>query len=285
MNNSNKNIINDNVIYPMKVLTEDKNKDISHRSYAPEGVLLKPPFNLIAYGSSQSGKSNCIASILTRVGKNGSFYGEDQKGKVFDDIIIISSTMASDDCMIILKEMASEMHDTYNDNIVKDIVSLQRERQDRGERKRVLILMDDIITMCKPNDYIFRAMTNARHDNISIMVCIQNVRGTLPPVARANAHQILAFRLHSEKERKKLFEELSYLDTEKEIAHMYNHCTREPYNFMFVDAKHLKVYHNFTTPLWQRYNPDGTYSTSFSGKKSKMVEIQEIGNELNSDSE
>jgi len=282
---ANKNVINDNVIYPMKALTEDKNKDISHRSYAPDGVLLKPPFNMIAYGSSQTGKSNCLMNILLRTGKDGSFYGEDNKGKVFHDIIVISSTMASDDCVQPLLEIATEIHDTYNDNIIKDIVTLQRERQDRGENKRVLILMDDIITMCKPNDYIFKAMTNARHDNISIMIAIQNVRGTLPPVARANAHQIIAFRLHSEKERKKLFEELSFLDTEKEVGYMYNHCCREPYNFMFVDAKNLKVFHNFTNPLWERYNADGTYSTSFSGKQSKMAEIEQIGNELNSDSE
>ncbi len=42
---ANKNIINDNEVYPMKVLTEDKNKDISHRNYAPKGPLLKPPLN------------------------------------------------------------------------------------------------------------------------------------------------------------------------------------------------------------------------------------------------
>ena len=112
------------------------------------------------------------------------------------------------------------------------------------------------------------------------MICIQNVRGTLPPVARANAHQVIAFRLHSEKERKKLFEELSYLDTEKEVQNMYNHCTREPYNFMTINAKDLQVYHNFTTPLWKRYNDDGTYSTSFSGRQSRMAEMEQIGNEL-----
>lgn len=282
---ANKNIINDNVIYPMKAITEDKNKDLAHREFAPIGALLKPSHNTIIYGSSQSGKTNAAINIIMRCGKNGGFYGEDHKGKVFHDIIIISSTMVSDDCMQPLLEIASEVHDSYNDNIIKDIVNLQRERQERGEHKRILLLMDDIITMCKPNDYIFKAMTNARHDNISIMICIQNVRGTLPPVARANAHQVLAFRLHSEKERKKLFEELSYLDSEKEVALMYNHCTREPYNFMYVNAKDLKVYHNLTTPLWSRYNDDGTYATSFSGKKSKMEEMDEIGNELNSDSE
>ena len=243
---ANKNVIDDNEVYPMKVLVEDKNKDISHRDYAPNGVLLKPPFNLIAYGSSQTGKSNCIMNIILRTGKNGSFYGEDHKGKVFHDIIVISSTMASDDCVQPLLEIATSVYDKYDDSIIKEIVSLQRERAERDEHKRVLILMDDIITMCKPNDYIFRAMTNARHDNISIMICIQNVRGTLPPVARANAHQVIAFRLHSEKERKKLFEELSYLDTEKEVQNMYNHCTREPYNFMTINAKDLQVYHNFT---------------------------------------
>jgi len=284
---ANKNIIDDNEIYPMKTLTEDKNKDIAHRNYAPKpnAPLLKPPFNMIAYGSSQTGKSNCIMNILLRCGRGGSFYGQDNKGKVFHDIIVISSTMMSDDCVKPLLEISSEVYDTYNDNIIKDIVNLQRERVQRGEHKRVLILLDDIITMCRPNDYIFKAMTNARHDNISIVIAIQNVRGTLPPVARANAHQVIAFRLHSEKERRKLFEELSYLDTEKEVEAMYNHCTREPYNFMHINAKDLKVYHNLTTPLWNRYNDDGTYSMSFSGKKSKISKMEQIGNELNSDSE
>jgi hypothetical protein len=268
---TNKNSLDDMEIYPVIVEDDDKNNSISHRKF---DVLLKPPFNAILYGSSQTGKTTGLVNIITRQGKEGGMYGPDSKSRVFDDIIIISSTLMSDDVIQPVLDLTTATYDYYDDDIIKGIVELQRQRKDRGEKKNVLIIMDDIVTMIKPSAHIFKAMTNARHDRISIMILVQNVRGTLPPVARSNAHMVFAWRLHSMKERIKLFEELGFLDNEDEVERMYNTCTKDPYNFMYVNAKKLKVYKNLTDNIWSRYLENGQYAPAYSGKKTKM-EIEE----------
>jgi|TARA_R110000822_G_scaffold16788_5_gene56776 hypothetical protein len=259
-----KTVLNDMEIYPVNVEDDEKNNSIAHRNF---DVLLKPPFNAILYGSSQTGKTTGLINIITRQGMNGGMYGADEKCRVFDDIIVISSTLMSDEVIKPLLDITTATYDYYDDDLIKGIVELQRQRKARGETKNVLIIMDDIVTMIKPTAHIFKAMTNARHDRISIMILVQNVRGTLPPVARSNAHMVFCWRLHSMKERIKLFEELGFLDSENEVANMYNHCTKDPYNFMYVNAKKLKVYKNLTDNIWNRYLDTGQYAPSFSGKK------------------
>ncbi len=267
-----KNNLNDMEIYPVNVEDDDKNNSIAHRDF---NVLLKPPFNAIMYGSSQTGKTTGLVNIITRQGENGGMYGPDSKCRVFDDIIMISSTLMSDEVIKPVLDLTTATYDYYEDDLIKGIVELQRQRKDRGEKKNVLIIMDDIVTMLKPSAHIFKAMTNARHDRISIMILVQNVRGTLPPVARSNAHMVFAWRLHSMKERVKLFEELGFLDNEDEIEKMYNHCTKDPYNFMYVNSKKLKVYKNLTDNIWNRYTDSGQYAPSFSGKRAELETIEE----------
>lgn len=266
-------------IYPLKADVKDK-PDRELPDIFPTGS-----FNTLIVGSSQTGKTINATSMLCRENMYGCCKGKDY----FKDIIIISSTLGSDESIEPIREKATATYDFYDDSIVKDITEFCKMRKEKGNKDRTLILADDIISIVPQNSAINKAFSNCRHWNISIMAILQGVRGTISPIARANTHFWVCYRLHSQKERIKLFEELSFLDSEKEVEAMYNYCTAQPYNFMAVNAKNLKVYHNFTEPLWSRYNEDGTYAPSFSVQQSQKVKDtdntlnENLSEEINSD--
>ena len=131
---SNQARLDDMEIYPVNVEEDDKNNSISHRNF---DVLLKPPFNAILYGSSQTGKTTGLVNIITRQGKEGGMYGPDSKARVFDDIIMISSTLMSDDVIKPVLDLTTATYDYYEDDLIRGIVELQRQRKERGERKGV----------------------------------------------------------------------------------------------------------------------------------------------------
>ena len=248
-------------VYPLKQDVKEK-CDREMPDIFPTGS-----FNALIVGSSQTGKTICATSMLCRENMYGCHKGKDY----FSNIIIISSTLGSDESIEPIKAKATATYDFYDDSIVKDIVEFCRQHKEKGSKERTLILADDIISIVPQNSAINKGFSNCRHFNISTWAILQGVRGTISPIARANTHFWVCYRLHSQRERQKLFEELSFLDSEKEVEAMYNYCTAQPYNFMSVNAKNLKVYHNFTEPLWSRYNEDGTYAPSFSQQQSEKV--------------
>tara|TARA_R100000541_G_scaffold44152_1_gene51304 strand:- start:432 stop:1289 length:858 start_codon:yes stop_codon:yes gene_type:complete len=270
---------NDFNVYPLKQDPKEK-PDRDLPSIFPTGS-----FNTLIVGSSQTGKTINATSMLCRENMYGCHKGKDY----FKNIIIISSTLGSDESIEPIKEKATATYDFYDDSIVKDIIGYCKQHKDSGSKDRTLILADDIISIVPQNSAINKAFSNCRHWNISIMAILQGIRGTISPIARANTHFWVCYRLHSQKERIKLFEELSFLDSEKEVELMYNHCTAQPYNFMVVNAKNLEVSHNFTTPLWSRYNPDGTYAPSFSSqresKESEDSVLTDVSNDNNLNNE
>jgi len=265
---------NDYTVYPLRADVKEK-CDREMPDIFPTGS-----FNTLIVGSSQTGKTINATSMLCRENMYGCHKGKDY----FDNIIIISSTLGSDESIEPIREKATAVYDFYDDSIVKDIVEFCRQHKEKGSKEKTLILADDIISIVPQNSAINKAFSNCRHWNISIMAILQGVRGTISPIARANTHFWVCYRLHSQRERQKLFEELSFLDSEKEVEAMYNYCTAQPYNFMSVNAKNLKVYHNFTEPLWSRYNEDGTYAPSFSQQQSEKVKETE-NNVLNNNLE
>ena len=247
---------NDFNVYPLK---EDKPKKPERE--LPD-IFPTGSFNSVIVGSSQTGKTVCATSMFCRE----NMYGERDNGKdkYFENIIIISSTLGSDESIEPIIERADGVYDHYDNRIVTDIMDFCRERRESGDDAKTLILADDIISIVKPSDALSRAFSNCRHFNVSICCLLQAIRGTLSPSARSNIHFWVCYRLHNEKEREKLYEELSFLDSCDEVKLMYEYCVNEPYQFMAVNAKDLIVYKNFTEPLWRRYNEDGTYADSFS---------------------
>lgn len=249
-------------IYPVKM------DDVNDTERELPEVLPKGSYNMMVVGSSMTGKSNFISNLVCRPNLLGARQNGDKIEKHFEDIIIISGTLGQDKSLKPVQEIASMTYDSYSNETVRRILEFQKMRKEMGNNDKCLLIMDDIITQCKPTDYIWKLFTNSRHYNLSIWCCLQAIRGTVSPIARANTHVWCCYRLHSEKEKTKLFEDLAFLDDEKEVKAMYDHCIREPYNFMFVDSRRLQVHHNLTNKIWTRYDENGHYNPSFSQSRS-----------------
>ena len=249
-------------IYPVKM------DDVNEGERELPEVFPKGSYNMIVTGSSMTGKSAFVSNLCMRPSMLGARKNGDKIERHFEDIIVISGTLGQDKSLKPVQDIATMCYDHYSDAIVKRILDFQKDRKARGDDKKCLLILDDIISQCKPTDYIWRLFTSSRHYNLSIWVCVQAIRGTLSPIARANTHAWACYRLHSEKERVKLFEDLAFLDDEKEVKAMYEECVKEPYNFMFVDSRRLQVHHNLTEKLWERYDENGRYNPSFSQMRS-----------------
>lgn len=252
------NELDDLEIYPVRM------EDVNDNERELPDVFPKGSYNMIVTGSSMTGKSCAVANMCLRKSMYGARQNGDKIEKHFEDIIVISGTLGQDKALKPVQDIASATYDTYSNDVVRRILEFQKMRKEMGDNSKTLLILDDIITQCKPTDYIWKLFSSSRHYNLSIWVCLQAIRGTLSPIARANTHAWICYRLHSEKERQKLFEDLAFLDDEKEVKLMYEECVKEPYNFMFVDSRRLQVHHNLTEKIWSRYDENGRYNPPFS---------------------
>jgi hypothetical protein len=202
--------------------------------------LLKPPFLGVINGSVRTGKSTLIMNLIY----NKNFY----KGK-FDKIIFISPTSLND---LTLKHLAEDddiMKITDNLEQLDDILKLlleEKESDDETKKEHYLIIFDDCLGFIKPKSYASFLCSRYRHYKLSLVFTSQNYR-SIPPIIRTNATFYLIFKTPNKKEYNKYVEEFSgvYQHFEK----MYKIACEEPYNFLYLDLRNVKAYHNFNKLL------------------------------------
>jgi len=52
--------------------------------------------------------------------------------------------------------------------------------------------------------------------------------------------------------------------SKKNVEKMLYYATRKPYHFCFFNVRDLKVFHNFTEFMWEKYDPiSGEYNDDF----------------------
>ena len=107
--------------------------------------------------------------------------------------------------------------------------------------KKVLIVFDDMIADIEYNKNFKRIIKElfyrARKINASIVFITQSYFRALKD-ARLNSTHYILIKIGNKKELKSIAEEKSgYLDY-KDFLKIYNYCTREPYSFMRIDARH-----------------------------------------------
>jgi hypothetical protein len=226
-------------ILKVKNKHENENKKLFEKLHQN---LLKPPFLLVVNGSVRSGKSTLLMNLIY----NKHFYKD-----YFDKIVFVSPTVHNDETLEHLNEDEDiiKIHDDLDkiDTIVKTIV----DEQDKlgQDKKHVLLILDDMLGYIKPNSYISNLCTRYRHRKLSIIITSQNFR-KIPNIIRENASGYLIFKTTNKKEYKKYYEEFSGLfETFEEL---YNISTDKPYNFLYLDLRHIKAYHNFTSLLYSK---------------------------------
>ena len=186
------------------------------------------------------------------------------KDSPFEDIIIISSTIGSDESLRHLVEKATETYDTYDDSIVNDIVDYQKSKP-KKERRHILIIADDIASLLKPNSALFKLCSNHRHYLISMCFLYQAPR-MVSPIVRSNMTALHIYRTPNASEQDKLFDDMAFLGNKKMVKDLYDYATNEPFNFLFVDClKNSAWKWGNTEPefLWQKYNEKGGFNPPY----------------------
>ena len=198
--------------------------------------LLKPPFIFVLSGSVRTGKSTLIMNLIY----NKNFYQNK-----FDKIIFISPTslndltlqhLSTDDEILKVAENLDKL-----DDILKAIVD-DKDSDEESRADHYLIILDDCLGFIKPKSYASFLCSRYRHFKISLIFTCQNFR-ILPPIIRTNATAYIIFKTPNKKEYKKYVEEFEgiFEDFEK----LYKEATEKPYNFLYLDLRNVKAYHNF----------------------------------------
>ena len=131
------------------------------------------------------------------------------------------------------------------DGILKVIIE-EKEKKEDEIKKFYLIILDDCLGFIKPKSYVSYLCSRYRHYKISLIFTSQNFR-SINNIIRTNATFYLLFKTTNRKEYDKYEEEFGGLFPHFE--EMYEDATKEPYNFLYLDLRHAKAYHNFETEL------------------------------------
>ncbi len=260
----------------MKMYPVMENKDVYKIKRKLKEPLQKLPFVKVLLGSRGSGKTASLVNELMRKNMMGDKKGEDP---IFEDIIVFSSTLGSDETSRHLVKKATTTYDNYDDYAVKEIMEYQKEK-DKKDRRHILIIADDIAPMLKPNDFLFKLCSVHRHYLISIYFLIQSPR-LIPPIVRCCYTSMYVYRIPNAKEQEKMFEDLSFLGDKEMVKDMYEYATNKPYQFLMVDALKNECWKwGACNPefLWKKYSDNGGYNPPFSlsTKQQKVIKNDTI---------
>lgn len=214
-------------------------------------VLCSHPFLLSFVAPPKAGKSNAIINLLC----NSEFYRGKKKEHYFDDIYYCSPTSVFDKttCNALkLLDNCIQVHDLdqlYSlDVFLRQIMKEQAESEPE-ERKRVLIVLDDMVGIMEKNKEIPLLATKYRHYSISIVAVSQSYK-KLPLLIRNCTTGLIVFALHSEKEIEKVYDEHGC--GFPNWYEMYRIATNDRYNFLFMNIEGQKCLHNFETVLYDK---------------------------------
>ena len=229
----------------LDIIAYPTNKDLIPQRPAMEAhIIPKHASAVIFNGKANSGKSNLLVNLLTRP----EFYGDDEKGKHYFDLIFLFSPTANggDDLVRFLnipdKRIFTDLNTETLDNIIKTQSDLLAKKKDLLKTPKILIIFDDCQsdkTFLKSKSFI-KCFIQGRHINISSWLCSQSWTRT-ERVCRLQLNNLFFFP-GSGSEMKLLAEEFTPPRmTTKEFYELVNYATAEPYHFLHINMrKHFK---------------------------------------------
>lgn len=241
--------------------------------------LIKPPFRMALIGSSKSGKSNLLMNLL-----RPDFYGGCKKRKInscFTRIMVISPNLGLDSTTKSLAKLCKDgdIRTTYTDAMIYDLIESQKEK-DPNDRDRIFLIIDDLLGLgCKQNCLLYSSVSYMRHLDISCCFISQTLKGqnSLNPAVRNNLDAMIFFKNGSHKQVEALCDDLQgTFGSKKNVENMLYYATKKPYHFAFFNVRDLKVYHNFSEFMWEKYDPvSGEYNDDFTPPSSFDEDTEE----------
>jgi hypothetical protein len=196
------------------------------------------PLSCIISARRFSGKSYLVKSLL-----NSKYFKE-----TFDEIYIFSSTAELDETWNSLKNKKVVLTTDLNfEDIENNLESLKEEYSQTGNKKNILIILDDFIekfSISKDNP-LNKIIFKGRHYGVSCIYCAQKY-SAFPPIIRNNAMIKIVFKINNRLEYSKFIDENSTIDTgEKELRRMVELATKEKYNYLLIKEMNgsVEYYH------------------------------------------
>lgn len=209
--------------------------------------LLQCPFTEALIAPTKSGKSTVIANLL----KNSLMGYNDG---VFSEIYYISPTIPFDKTLksIFDDEEIIKITDEddliHLDSILGELIKSQKQK-DEEDREHILIILDDCLDYLKKSKKLDSLPSYSRHFKISIIITTQ-IYNALPVKLRKNVSGVIVGRIYNKKDLENIEEEIGC--NFHDFKTNYEKATEEPYSFLFIDNREMKLYKNFETCLWAK---------------------------------
>jgi len=212
----------------IEVLLERNQIDIDNNPVDPR-VFGRNTFNLI-YGSRFTGKTCMIAYIVKK------FY---LKRGLFDSIIILTPSTLDKAWNNIRHRKRVTLINKCNNSLLNDILDAQEERVMNGERKHVLLIIDDFATQGRCLKALEEIAVRGRHAYITCITTAQYSR-LLSPTIRMNAQGVVLFKM-SDKELENLSDEgLRTLVDKNDFIEWVKEHTNKPRSFVYINLRDPK---------------------------------------------
>ena len=235
--------------------------------------LPKPPFAMALGAPKGCGKSTIIYNLISRPEfyykrfdqvwmLSPTFYLDDTyaKARLNEERIVTDTDKFADTMTTIISKVNSQI-DAIKQAVAQQSMSMgwskykekdEIERQKAEKLDRILIIIDDAVGVkaLERGSIITNSFSRHRHLYISFLYAVQ-IYKAMPPVVRVNLSAILIFKIFNKGELKKIIEEQAVGVPDKTWMAIYDHATKEPYSFLYVNYKHptYRYFKKFTTPL------------------------------------
>ena len=203
-------------------------------------------FNMLIAGSSGSGKSTFLYSIMSKRKKNG--IRQSYRG-VFDKVYIISPTMGKD-------SIKNDPFKTIPENqiwrsLTKDGLDELDEMLDENRKDgfNSVVILDDVGSQIKKSAAIEKKLTsmmqNRRHQFTSYITLLQRLRDANTGI-RNNLSHFITFRPKNRPESEAITNELMPFDNKKNaqiLTHIFdNENAKFPFMLVDMSLKHSNKY-------------------------------------------
>lgn len=227
---------------PRPIFNEKQGK--RHPLVPPD--LPSPPFAITILAKRSSGKTALICGMI-----------QDIFARVFSEVIILSNTAAYDQTIEAFSKQTKHkniliMDDVSNESI-SAIVTAQRERLDRGEKKDILIFCDDAGDSAQSKNLaleLSKLYTRGRHDRVSLAVSIQSISSQLSRKMKSNSSHWIVYKASADDFKVISRVLASAFATEKETFDYLTTVTAKQYSFAFIDtlAKDAQSMYRYCDP-------------------------------------